>query len=174
MSDEFAAARYTLAALEAANTDVNWEKVEPHIRANRTRTQAADALTYMRSLRTLQNASNDMISRWGKEFDILLTPTTSSLPPRAGEILASIHEVARSGGDAFETASRWNNAGMACTFPFSATGQPAISLPIHWTADGMPVGVQLVAGPWEEAMLFRVASQLEIAIPWVDRRPPIN
>ena len=58
------------------------------------------------------------------------------------------------------------------TMPFNVTGQPAISLPLHWNDDGLPIGVQLVAAPGREDVLLRVASQLEAAVPWADRHPP--
>ena len=59
------------------------------------------------------------------------------------------------------------------TSGFNMSGQPAISLPVHATPDGTPIGVQLIAGPWEEAILLRVAAQLEQALPWAARRPSI-
>jgi len=46
-------------------------------------------------------------------------------------------------------------------------------LPLHWTDEGVPVGVQLVAGPWQEASLISLAAQLEQALSWSERRPPI-
>jgi len=60
------------------------------------------------------------------------------------------------------------------TAGFNATGQPAISLPLHWSADGLPIGVQLVAAYGREDLLIRVASQLEQARPWAERGPPVS
>ncbi len=53
------------------------------------------------------------------------------------------------------------------------TGLPAISLPLHTSVDGLPVGVQFAAGPWQEALLLRLAAQLESAAPWADRWPTL-
>jgi amidase/aspartyl-tRNA(Asn)/glutamyl-tRNA(Gln) amidotransferase subunit A len=55
---------------------------------------------------------------------------------------------------------------------FNMSGQPAASLPLHWTADGLPVGVQVAAPVGEEARIFALAAQFEQACPWFDRRPP--
>ena len=52
---------------------------------------------------------------------------------------------------------------------FNSTGQPAISLPLHWSADGLPVGVQFVAGVGEEALLIALAGEIEAAAPWEPR-----
>jgi len=59
------------------------------------------------------------------------------------------------------------------TAPFNVTGQPAISLPLHWTAEGLPIGVQLVAAHGREDVLVRIAAQIEVARPWTGRRPSI-
>ena len=58
------------------------------------------------------------------------------------------------------------------TAPFNVSGQPAVSLPLGAGADGRPLGVQLVAAPWREDVLIRVAAQLEAARPWAGLAPP--
>ena len=63
---------------------------------------------------------------------------------------------------------------MPYTTHFNVSGQPAISLPLHWNDDGLPIGVQLVADYAREDVLLRVAAQLEEARPWAPRRPPVS
>jgi amidase len=60
------------------------------------------------------------------------------------------------------------------TMPFSFTGQPAISLPLHWSHKGLPVGVQIVADYGREDLLIQVASLLEALRPWASRYPFAN
>jgi amidase len=89
-------------------------------------------------------------------------------PPRAGDILKAVHEDVESGGPALQVFQM-----AVFTSGFNMSGQPAISLPTHQTSSGLPIGVQLVGGPWGEACLLRAASQLEAALPWADRRPAL-
>jgi amidase len=58
--------------------------------------------------------------------------------------------------------------------PFDVSGQPAISLPLYWTPDGLPIGVQLVAAYGREDLIFQLSGQLERARPWAGKRPPIG
>ena len=78
----------------------------------------------------------------------------------------------QSGPDPLDAFRRAIPAG-AFTALFNATGQPAISLPLHWTPEGLPVGVQLVAPFGREDLLIQVAAELERAQPWADRTPPV-
>jgi amidase len=63
---------------------------------------------------------------------------------------------------------------MQYTSQFNISGQPAVSLPLYWSADGLPVGVQLVAAPYREDVLLRVAAQLEAARPWAGHLPTVH
>ena len=93
-------------------------------------------------------------------YDILLTPTMAEPAPPIGELKgASIERIIRL---------------VPYTMPYNVSGQPAIGLPMHWTQEGMPLGIQLVAAYGQEARLIRLASQLETARPWRDRRPAIH
>jgi amidase len=57
---------------------------------------------------------------------------------------------------------------------FATSGNPAISLPLYWSEEGLPIGVQFVASIADEAILFQLATLIEEAFPWRDRRPPIH
>jgi amidase len=97
-------------------------------------------------------------------FDLLLTPTLGEPPPPLGSFDDS-------GPDPMKAFERAFLSGCF-TAAFNATGQPAISLPLHWSDGGLPIGVQLVAPLGREDVLLRVAAQLEQAVPWADRLAP--
>jgi Asp-tRNA(Asn)/Glu-tRNA(Gln) amidotransferase A subunit family amidase len=106
-----------------------------------------------------------VVGRFFKRYDVLLTPTMCRPPHKIGVIAASNRDQR-----AFVEALLGT---IAFTSPFNGTGNPAMSVPLHWSPDGLPIGVQFVAGFGEEATLFRLAAQLEKAQPWADRRPSI-
>jgi amidase len=102
---------------------------------------------------------------WSDGHDLLLTPTLGAPPPALGTTTYQRGD----GGRYARAVAEF----VPFTTAFNASGLPAISLPLHWTADGLPVGVQLVAAYGREDLLLRVAGQLERAQPWADRRPPV-
>ena len=107
-----------------------------------------------------------MVAGWHESgFDLMLTPTMGELPTPLGAFDDSGPEPIAAIQRGVTTA--------AFTALFNATGQPAISLPLHWSEEGLPVGVQLAAPYGREDLLIRIASQLEEARPWADRAPPV-
>ena len=102
------------------------------------------------------------------DHDALLTPTLAKAPVELGYIDLNHPEI-----EVRDFMDR-----LYGVFPytplFNLTGQPAISLPLHWSDDGRPVGMQLAAAFGREDLLLRLASALEEARPWWDRRPPVH
>jgi Asp-tRNA(Asn)/Glu-tRNA(Gln) amidotransferase A subunit family amidase len=105
------------------------------------------------------------IGRWFESVDVLVTPTIATPPVLLGALSTQTHTL-----DSFQQAM---SAFCPFTGAFNATGQPAISLPLHWTADGLPVGVQFVGRFGEDATLLQLAAELERAQPWFHRTAPL-
>ena len=108
------------------------------------------------------------VGRFFAGIDVLVTPTLASPPAPLGTINQDRAGI---------TAMEWTREVFGyCPFTplYNTTGQPAISLPLHQTASGVPVGVQFAARIGEEATLLRLAAQIEAARPWASRRPPIH
>jgi amidase len=120
---------------------------------------------YLREVGLHQAVARGIAAWYESGFDLLLTPTMAEPPVPLGT-----HD--DSGEDPLDAFHRSRPQG-AFTALFNMTGQPAISLPLHWTADGLPVGVQLVAPYGREDLLIRIAAQLERARPWAERTPPV-
>jgi amidase len=109
--------------------------------------------------------TRELASWWAGGFDLLVSPVLGEPPWPLGDLV-----IAR-GDDPVPMMQRTATL-VPFTTHFNISGQPAISLPLHWTPAGLPVGVQLVGAYGREDLLIRVASQLEAAAPWADRRPP--
>jgi amidase len=117
---------------------------------------------YLDTVDWLHAWSRRTVSWWHDGgFDLLLSPVLNGLPPPLGWLT-----------DPDEGTARFQRL-LQYTSQFNVTGQPAISLPLHWTGHGLPVGVQLVAAYGREDVLLRVAAQLEAAHPWADRHPDL-
>lgn len=123
-----------------------------------------DAADYVNALQTLQRVSRD-VARFFLDYDVLLTPTLAEPPVVLGTFDSTpekpLHGFHRSGSFASFTP--------LCNI----TGQPAMSVPLFWNADSLPVGSHFIGRFGDEATLFRLAAQLEKAQPWADRRPPV-
>ena len=106
---------------------------------------------------------------WADGWDLLLTPTVAAPPLPIGGLYGDQADGVEPGNPMAPSirAGRF----VAFTPQFNSSGQPAISLPLHWNDDGLPIGVQLVAAYGREDVLIRIASQLEAAAPWAGRHP---
>lgn len=142
------------------------DDVEPLTWAIATRGRELTATQLLAALEYVHGFGRRLAAWWSDGFDLLLTPTTAQPAPELG-YMASTPDQPFAG---FMRAAPYG----AYTSAFNLSGQPAISLPLHWTADGLPVGAQLVAATGGEDILLQVAAQLEQAAPWADRRPAIH
>ena len=160
----------------AANTVVNLaghptagrpprpDEVETITWGTAKRGENVSAADYVRATQTAHRLGRQMAA-FHERWDVLLTPALATLPPKLGWIDMMMDDV-----DEY-----WRRVFAFSPFTvwFNLTGQPAIVLPIGRAPDGLPVAVQLVARGGDEATLFRLASQLEAARPWRDKKPPL-
>jgi amidase len=149
----------------AIGREIGPDDVEPLTWALAEEGRRRSAATYLVAVAQHQLLAR-MVAAWYESgFDLMLTPTMGELPTPLGAFDDSGPEPIAAIQRGVRTA--------AFTPLFNATGQPAISLPLHWSDDGLPVGVQLVAAYGREDLLIRIACQLEEARPWADRVPPV-
>jgi amidase len=126
------------------------------------------------------------VGRFHQTYDLFLTPTLAYPPVTIGDLQPKPYERllmktvnALGLGIVFIVSGLTDHMAEASLSktPFTqlanVTGQPAMSVPLHWTPDGLPVGVHFMAPFAEEARLFRLAAQLEKARPWFDKRAPV-
>jgi len=151
---------------DAVGTPVTADDVEPGTWFLAEAGRLVSAAEYLKAIEYLHAFTRRVAAWWDSGYDLLLTATIPEPPPLLGSF-TSTDENPLNG--LFRSAEI-----VPFTAPFNTTGQPAISLPLHWNADGLPIGIQLVAAYGREDLLIRVAAQLEQAAPWSDRRPPIH
>jgi len=121
---------------------------------------------YVASLERMHRHGRKLAAWWDSGFDLLLTPTCAAPPPILGSFAATPDQPSAG----YLRAAPYG----AFTAQFNLSGQPGISLPLHWNADGLPIGIQLVAPYAREDVLIRVAAQLEKAEPWAAKLPPLH
>ncbi len=117
--------------------------------------QAENAFTWAR----------EVTRPFGDAFTLLLTPTSAIPPPKLGWCAPGI--------EVSELLQRLSRSTLF-TMPWNVTGQPAISLPLQFDDEGLPIGVQFIAPSGREDLLFRLAAQLEEAQPWRNYAPPLH
>jgi amidase len=153
----------TFQAFEAAlGRPIADSEIEPRNAFYRQVGRALPAVVYLQARMWVGMWARRMADWWAGH-DLLVTPTLGAPPPELGWFTAAgpEHEGPRIASFIPYTAQ------------FNMTGQPAVSLPLHWTPGGLPVGVQLVAAYGREDILIQVASQLEQAAPWADKHPQL-
>ena len=99
-----------------------------------------------------------------QDYDILLSPTLATPPVKLGKLSLNQDNA---------TYEKEAISASAFTMLYNATGQPAMSVPLHWTPGGLPVGVMFAGRYGEEGVLFQLAGQLEQASPWFDKIAPL-
>lgn len=139
------------------------DNIEPLSWALAEAGRAHNASAYLMALSLLQRLTRE-IARFMADWDVMLCPTLAEPPVPLG----TFDSPADNPLDGLMRAAAFS--------PFTplqnATGEPAMSVPLHWNAAGLPIGVQFSARYGDEATLFRLAGQLEAARPWAERRPP--
>jgi amidase len=120
---------------------------------------------YLLAVQMLQRISR-VVAQFFFDYDIWLTPTLGQPPLPLGSMDSTAEDPLRG----MRVATEFVPFTPIC----NATGQPAMSVPLYWNSEGLPIGTHFVGRFGDEATLFRLAAQLEQARPWADRRPPVS
>jgi amidase len=151
------------AAAQARGVEPTADDIEPLSWAFYQLGQTVSASAYQLAVAALQGISRQ-VAHFLEDYDVWVTPTLGKPPLRIGELDAN--------ADVQQAMQPLLNY-VPYTPLFNVTGQPAISLPLHQTQTGLPVGVHFAARFGGEGLLLRLAAQIEEAEPWIDRKPPI-
>ena len=106
------------------------------------------------------------MARFHEKYDVILSPTLAKPPVPLGVLGLSPADVAQYTKDVTEFGPY--------TALYNVTGQPSMSVPLHWSPEGLPIGVMFSARFGDDAMLLRLAAQLEKAKPWAGKRPKVS
>ena len=138
------------------------DEVEPLTWALYELGKQTSASAYLIAVAAIQRIAR-RVAGFMETYDVWLTPTLARPPVTLGEFAPDLANPI----EAFHRAGEY----IPFTPIVNATGQPAMSVPLYWNADGLPIGVHFVGRFGEEALLFRLAAQLEAMRPWGQRRP---
>lgn len=146
---------------------VPWDELEPRTRVMLRARGLQSGVEYVKAVNAMHTLGRRM-AEFMQGYDLILTPTLAYEPPLIGQLDAFDDRL--SVMDIIEQFHRY------CPFTafFNATGQPAMSVPLYWTPEGLPIGSHFVARFGEEQTLLSLAAELERAKPWASRIPPIN
>jgi len=128
------------------------------------RAQSLDTVSYLAAEGRVEGVGRRIVTAL-QGFDVVLTPTLAGRPLKTGEV----HGRGPNPWGSFQRSGRFTPFTALCNI----TGLPAISLPLYQGEDGLPTAVQLIGRPLREDVLLQVATQLEQAVPWADRRPQL-
>ena len=138
-----------------------YDLVEPRNRPSVAGLAGMTVLEHFRAVEIVRGATAEFVAFWDS-YELLVTPTCGILPPSVSwapwDQTPEQHRKVFSGFPNFAQ-------------PFNISGQPAVSLPLGWSPEGLPIGVQLAGRPFDEGLLLGVAAELEQAMPWSDRAP---
>jgi amidase len=141
------------------------DEIEPLSFALAEMGRATPASRYLMALTYLHRVSRQ-VAQFMTEYDVMLTPTLAEPPLPLGALDAPPDD---------PMSSFFRSGQFAPYTPLAnVTGQPAMSVPLYWNADGLPIGAHFVGRYGDEATLFALAAQLERARPWASRRPPVS
>jgi Asp-tRNA(Asn)/Glu-tRNA(Gln) amidotransferase A subunit family amidase len=126
--------------------------------------RAVNAVTYSRAIATMHQVGLAM-AKFQEKYDVILSPTLARPPVALGVLSLSPANIAQYTKDITEFGPY--------TALYNVTGQPSMSVPLHWSADGLPIGVMFSGRFGEDATLLRLAAQLEKAKPWLGQKPNV-
>jgi amidase len=163
-----------------------WHDFEPGTWATNLMGRQFSAADFCGAIRRLK-LTGRILGRFFQDYNVFMTPTLGKPPVKIGELQpAGIEGLTmkllgrlNAGRSMYLMRNIDKSAGKIFTFMpftpvFNATGQPAMSVPLHWTDNGLPIGIQFVGRFADETTLFQLAGQLEQARPWFGRRPPMK
>ncbi|MEA2525307.1 MAG: amidase [Thermomicrobiales bacterium] len=153
----------TIANAFTASMDIeNPDLLGPHARSSWDDGIGISARDYIRARNDVYTLTRRILA-WFDDYDVLVCPTLTRPPVPLGELN-------KVGQEVWDLLAEY----IPFTYWVNMTGQPGISLPLAWSKNGLPIGVQIVGRQLDERTLITLAAQLEQIFPWADRRPPVS